>query len=365
MTRVLFLPDAGPEVGGGHVIRSIALADALAAQGAECAFAATPAAIKVLDVFAPHMLDRLPVGALGLPELAEEACRQAQAWFADVVVVDHYGMGAAEEQVLRTAVKRVAVIDDLADRAHRCDLLVDPSLGRKAEDYAELVPAGAVVLTGPRHALIRAEFAAARAAAQKRRGSTAPPGRVLVSLGLTDLDGITERAVDAIRPLARRLQLDVVLGAEAPSLRSLQRAIGGPKVHVDARNMPELMTEADFAVGAGGASVWERACLGLPSVLVILAENQRAQGYQMQDRGAALTVDASADDFGARLGDAFMLLRDDPAVRTRLSQRSSAMCDGQGAKLVAEAVMALARPSGRAPGPSKANPAASRSWQNF
>lgn len=339
MARVLFLADAGPEVGGGHVMRCLALSGALMDRGAACAFAAGPAALKVLDAFGRAEIDRLPVGDVAAGDLAQEAARQAQAWSADTVVVDHYGLEAREEQLLRQAVKRIVAIDDLADRPHQCDLLIDPSLGRKGEDYAGLIPSGAKVLTGPRHALIRPDFAAARAASLKRRGSPAPPSRLLIAMGLGDFGGITARVVNAIQPLARRMEIEVVLGADAPSRRQLERAMG-LRVVVDARDMAERMTWADIAIGAGGASVWERACLGLPSVLVILAENQRTQAFGMQDRGATLTIDAEASDFERRLTDAFGQLRDDPALQARLSQRSSAMCDGTGAPLVAEAVLA-------------------------
>src|SRR5204863_825253 len=137
------------------------------------------------------------------------------------------------------------------DRKHRCDLLVDASFGRQAGDYASLVPAGATVLTGPDHALLRPSFADARPAALAHRKG-AVGHRALGSLGLTDADGVTAKVA---RHLSGLVPMDVVLGAAAPSLEAV-RALPGVILHVDAPNMAELIAQADIGIGGGGVSCW-------------------------------------------------------------------------------------------------------------
>lgn len=313
--RILFVCDAGPGVGGGHVMRCLTLAGALARRGAACAFVRTPETTDILARYAPDV------------PLVEEGAA------GDLVVLDSYRMAPATEAAWRARAKRLAVIDDLA-RPHDADLVLDPSFGRLAADYA--APA---VLVGPAYALVRPEFATARAAALARRGE--PARRCLVSLGLTDVGGITGRVAAALADSG--LALDVVVGAGAPSLPGLQALAGESRVtlHIDTADMARLITMADIAVGAGGSSIWERACLSLPTVTLILADNQRDMAMKLDEAGATLALDARWPGLEGRLGEAVGRLAADDGLRARLSARSAAICDGLGAERVAEALLGL------------------------
>lgn len=323
--RILLLPDCGPEVGGGHVMRCLALAEALMARGAACAMLATPSVAKVLDVFAPRELDRIEA---------------ADRWDADVVLVDHYRLTAEDERRLG---ETVAVIDDLADRPHACRLLIDPTLGRAEDAYAALTPAGCRVLTGPAYALLAPGFAQARISALAARRPEAAPRRLLLSLGLTDLGGITERVLRLITPQLGELQVDVAVGGAAPGLPALQTlAAEDPRIglHVDTREMPSLIAAADVGIGAGGVSTWERATLGLPSISLVLADNQRNLARELDRRGAVLAIEAG-EGMSTALPEAFGRLLGEAGLRRRLSETSAILCDGRGAARVAEAVLAL------------------------
>ncbi|MDP1738130.1 MAG: UDP-2,4-diacetamido-2,4,6-trideoxy-beta-L-altropyranose hydrolase [Caulobacter sp.] len=316
--RILFVCDAGPGVGGGHVMRCLTLAGALAARGAACAFVRTPEAADILARYAPGM----PLADEGAP--------------ADLVVLDSYRMSPAVEQAWRARADRLAVIDDLA-RPHDADLVLDPSFGRSASDYA--APA---VLAGPGYALVRPDFVARRAAALARRGE--PAKRCLVALGLTDVGGITGRVAAAL--VGSGLALDVVVGAGAASLPALEvlAANGRLSLHIDSDDMAGLIARADIAVGAGGSSVWERACLGLPTVTLILADNQRDMAMKLDAAGATLALDARWPGLEGRLAEAVERLVRDDALRAGLSARSAAICDGLGAERAAEALLGLAQP---------------------
>ncbi|MEO8115634.1 MAG: UDP-2,4-diacetamido-2,4,6-trideoxy-beta-L-altropyranose hydrolase, partial [Phenylobacterium sp.] len=333
MTRVLFFADAGPVVGGGHVMRCLTLARALRAQGAECAFVEYPAAASILRRFGwPDQTQPKMAPAEDLATLTDYALRCAERFGAAVVVLDHYGAGAAEDAMLRGEGRRIVVIDDLADRAHACDLLIDPGYGRRREAYDGL--ADCPLLLGPDYALVRPEFAAARHRALARRARRAPVRRALVSLGLTDVGGITGRVVEALAAQLGEVRLDVVLGAGAPSLEAVSALAARDRrvrLHLDTEAMASLTADADIAVGAGGSSVWERACLGLPTACVVLADNQAPMAQGLADAGAGLVLDARAAGFDAALAEALRRLVDEPDLRWSLSGRAAELCDGRGA----------------------------------
>lgn len=163
-------------------------------------------------------------------------------------------------------------------------------------------------------------------------------------MGLTDVGGVTARLVERLRPRVDEVGLDIVLGAAVPSLPGLTKvARRDPRLmlHVDTPHMARLTAEADIGVGAPGSSTWERCTLGLPSVLVVLAENQRPAARAMAERGAGLVVDLAAPDFDAAFDRALMRLLRDGKLRRDLARASAEVCDGLGAGRTAEAFLAL------------------------
>ena len=336
--KVLFVADAGALVGGGHVMRCLTLAAALERAGGQCAFAATPEAAAVLDGFAGPDIVRFPAPGGDPAALCEAAADAARSWGARFAVLDHYGAGPAQDAVLRAAAGRLLAIEDLR-RRRDCDLLLDPSLGRLESDYP-----GVQALVGPDFALVRLEFAARRKSAIVRRMKAAPARKVLVSLGLTDVGAISGRVVNALLPALGQQQIEVVLGAGAPSLaaiKALAKKDARIGLHVGSRDMAHLVAAADIAIGAGGSSAWERCVLGLPTVALILADNQRENTAALASAGASLLVEVNGH-LPARLKEAFVALASAPAVRARMSQAAADLCDGLGAERVAARMLALA-----------------------
>ncbi|KQY35783.1 UDP-2,4-diacetamido-2,4,6-trideoxy-beta-L-altropyranose hydrolase [Caulobacter sp. Root487D2Y] len=333
-SRILFITDAGPSVGGGHVMRCLTLARALEDAGAACTFLVTPAARAVFDAFGGG-ISHIVTDEVTQAELVECAAQVARTH--DAVVIDHYGLSAPDHRAIAGG-RPTLVIDDLADRPLAADLVLDSGPARKAADYDGLVPPHAELLLGPSHAPVRPAFAALRKAALARRANAPPVRRVLVSLGLTDLGGITGRVVELMLPLMGEAVLDVVLGAGAPSLPGLSDlAVREPRLalHVDSQDMPRLTLEADLAVGAGGSTSWERCVLALPTLLLVLAANQGEASRALAGADAVLALDVADPDFEAAFADAFSRLLADPLLRDRLSAASAAICDGRGAARVA------------------------------
>ena len=339
--RILFVVDAGPTVGGGHVMRSLTLAQALEAEGAACTFLAPPAVQAVLAAFDPAMA-RLETGEADIAELVEIAAERATAF--DAIVIDHYGLSAPEHRRIsqnsaHPGRKPTLVIDDLANRPLGADLILDSGPARQAQDYGGLASPYADLLLGPNSAPVRPAFAALRKDALARRAQAGPVRRILVSLGLTDVGAITARAVALILPqLDPGVALDVVLGGGAPSLPALRTlAAHEPRLtlHVDTQDMPRLTLQADLAVGAGGSTSWERCVLALPSLLLVLADNQREAAQALANADAVLKLDVAAPEFDAAFRTQISRLLDDPRLRDQLSAASAAVCDGRGAARVA------------------------------
>lgn len=319
--RILFVCDAGPAVGGGHVMRSLTLAGALTQAGATCAFLARPAVEAVLDAFAP------------------DTPRTTATEPFDAVVFDHYGLAAPDHRACAKG-RPTLVIDDLANRPLEADLVLDSGPARKPEDYAGLVPPLATLLLGPHNAPVRLAFPALRDQALARRATGGRVKRILISLGLTDVGGITGRVVDLLLPRIDDIMLDVVLGGGAPSLPRL-RAIRDPRLvlHVDSQAMPQLTLAADLAVGAGGSTSWERCVLALPTLTLILADNQIAAATALAAAGASPCLPVAAPDFDAAFGREIDRLITDPDRRAALSKATAQICDGGGAARVAAAFL--------------------------
>lgn len=364
--RIVFRADASVQIGTGHVMRCLTLANALRKDGAECVFVCRdlPGHLGAHVEAQGFVLRLLPspdgtTAPVAPPTHAawagvswEQDARETvgQMGVCDWLVVDHYAFDRRWQQALTQNYARLMVIDDLADRAHLADLLLDQNLGRDAADYDGLVSKTCIRLIGPQHALLRPEFGNAREASLARRGAEQPVGHILVFMGGTDLPDATSHVLDALlrADLPDDVRLSVVMGQSAPALERVRaRAAQMPwatKVLVNVRNMARLMTEADLAIGAGGSTLWERCCLGLPSIIVEIADNQAGAVAAMEAVGAALGTGPLSDTaFGDRLvaavGQAAQTLVD-------LSNCAAKIGDGEGARR-AVAAMTLDRLSVR------------------
>ena len=329
---VVFRADAAPAMGGGHVQRCLALAETLVEAGWHAAFAFRAGTLETVPALAasPHRLLALEGAeddeAALLPSKIGTRC--------DLLVVDHYGRGAAFETAGRRFASRIMAIEDRPGRRHDCDLLLDPTPGRMAADYRDLIPAGCRLLLGPSYALLRAQFNKARAAALAR-SRRAMPRRIFVSMGMTDPRNLTAAVLQGIAASATGLSVDVVIGSVAPHLAALRQLIGALKLdarlHLDADNVAELMGAADLAVGAAGSSSFERCCLGLPSLVVVAADNQRDIAAGL---GGAAEV-LGLDDLAGAVAAGVKRLCADTQARVAMAEAAARLCDGRGAARVA------------------------------
>lgn len=294
--NVLIRVDQSELIGSGHYQRCLSLAVALSQAGASVTFVARHLNQIFQSLSLRHGFDlvmlprRQPEPAqvalsddysswLGVSEeLDADDCRVALAGQKyDAIVVDHYALGQTWERKMRDHGETLVVIDDLVNRGHDCDLLIDQTYGRCASEYAHLVPRWCKVLAGVEYALLRDEFKFHRikSLVRKRRFEG---GRLLISLGGIDRDNITERLLSEGRSwiAAANLEVTVILGAGAPHASSVKEVCEKYKMTFLHNNtdMARVATNHDFCIGAAGSSTWERFCLGIPALVLKLADNQ-------------------------------------------------------------------------------------------
>lgn len=336
-------------------MRCVTLADALHAEGAECHFICREHPGHLLDHVARrgHLVHALPMTP---PEAALQAggapSSTYSSWLGadwrvdasecqvilrairpDWLVVDHYALDARWEAFLRPACQRVAVVDDLVDRPHDCELLVDQTLGRRPQDYAALVPRQCTLLTGAVHALLRPDFMQLRDYSLARRKANTVE-RLLVSMGGIDRDNATGRVLEALErcSLPLHCRITVVMGGTAPWLDSVrQQAVAMTRrteVLVEVSNMAQLMADSDLSIGAAGSTSWERCCLGVPTLMLVLAANQRDVASALERAGAAIVLGHAAEA-PARIGQSLGHLLDGHRLRD-MSLAASRITDGRG-----------------------------------
>jgi UDP-2,4-diacetamido-2,4,6-trideoxy-beta-L-altropyranose hydrolase len=315
-------------------MRCLTLAEHTIAAGWSVGFACSAETLAIV----PALADRVEL-LRGSDSRSLDQAALAARWplGCDVLVVDHYSLDACFEETCRGWARRIVVIDDLADRQHDCDLLIDSTLGRKAADYAGLVPADALVLAGVDYALLRPEFAARREESLTRRAALVKVERVLVSLGLSDLGGITDGVTRRLLDIDARFSIDVAIGPTAPSRAALEDlVVREPRLglHIHPPDMDSLMAMADLAVGAGGTTSWERCCLGLPTLMLVVAENQEMIAKELARAGAVVQLKQGGRTDRCSLAKAFAELAANLERLHDMSASAAVICDGKGAHRV-------------------------------
>ena len=294
---VIFRVDASLKMGTGHVIRCLTLAQVLKDNGAKVEFIcrkhkgnlidkirSSEFIVHELEVFEETEVDTRLAHSHWLEATqqqdADDCIDILKAEKTDWLIVDNYALDEEWQKKLKPYYEKLMVIDDLADRKHQCDILLDQTFGRQQEDYLTLTPEDCKLLLGSQYALLRPEFVEWRGISLERR-SKPEFKQLLINMGGVDVDNVTEKVLDelTICNLPNDLKITVVMGGSAPHLESIKsKAIVLPyktEIKVDVDNMAEIMANSDIAIGAAGATTWERCCLGLPTIQIVIAKNQQ------------------------------------------------------------------------------------------
>lgn len=352
--HIAFRTDATSRIGTGHFMRCLTLAEALKGRSTHLRF--------VSRDLPAHLRDMLATGGIELAALGNETteptggdlahsrwlgtsqAQDAQATIQalsdqqwDWIVVDHYALDARWESALRDVTKQIMVIDDIADRGHDCDVLLDQNyyVDMQAR-YEGKVPAHCRQLLGPRYALLRDEFRKLR---EHVKPCTGAVKKVLVFFGGIDADNYTGLAIQALAALANQsLHVDVVIGAQHPRREQIQQACAaqGYVCHVQTTRMAELMADADLAIGAGGSASWERCCLGLPALLVALADNQVDIAKALDSVGACIYLGTKETVNTLTIQRAIANLSDMHDHLELISRHAASLVDGMGVERVCQ-----------------------------
>ncbi len=318
MPRALFRFYASSWRGAGHAFRCLTLAKALEGRGWTCAFITESEsfdfvpAIRGYERIDPDVFYKDPVKA-------------------ELLVVDHYGCDASYESRFRPYSDAIIVIDDLADRHHDCDILLDQTYGRGIDEYQQYTPPDCTLLTGAFYALLRPDFAAWRQEALTRRSKVQSIQRILVNFGGNDQANNILKTLQGLHAHGYTGAIDVVYGVIAPYKESVEAYASTMSneinFHVNS-DMTALMYSADMAIGAAGTTTWERCCLGLPSILIETADNQRSV-IQNLCRDQAV-IGAGYECLSQR----GMLLDFDADQYAGWVERAASVCDGQGVQRI-------------------------------
>lgn len=356
--RVVFRTDASFEIGSGHVMRCLALSEALKNQGAEVEFICRKHQGNLINLissqgFSVHALPvknnlnqvnkdkkKLLNHAEWLGASQQEDSEQCYSILErinpDWVIVDHYAIDKAWHKSLKPVYRKLMVIDDLADRRHSCDILLDQTYGRKTIDYEHLIPEKCRTLLGSHYALLRPEFARWRKYSLQRRSGTELK-QLIITMGGVDIGNYTCKILKMISAinLPKDMVIIVVMGETSPhrsEVESMAKTMSySTKIKVNVNNMAELMAKSDLAIGAAGSTTWERCCLGLPSIQMVIADNQKKIAELLEKAGVIKL-----------LSDVQMLpevLNPPLAWMPRLSLMARQVCDGNGVNRVLEALL--------------------------
>lgn len=373
--RIAFRVDASLQIGSGHVMRCLTLADALRAIGAQCHFISRAHPGHLIDfisqrgyivssLLAPVQPARTATknGATPLQDCQPNPQQKrsydqwlGSTWEADAketaavlanlqpdwLVVDHYAIDQRWEEALADHFRQMLVIDDLADRPHRCNLLLDQNLGRRPQDYSDLVPPHCQVLTGPHYSLLRPEFTVLRRYSLKRRQVYPAFRQLLITMGGVDQTNATKQVLLALKTCAlpQGCRISVVMGVTAPWLEDVRELVDqmpwATEVVVNVSDMAQRIADSDLVIGAAGSTSWERCCLGAPTLIMVLADNQRAIANALVRVGAAIALEfTNPEEFAIKLQQNISHLVGNPTYLRSISLAASCVTEGGGINMV-------------------------------
>ncbi len=308
--KAFFRVDASFEIGYGHIYRCLTLADALASRGVRSTFACRNLEGIPLDLIKSrgHNLELITIPDNYLKSKTHMPVFSKSAWSYDAavsrnlinkpiefIIVDHYEIDFQWEQELKDLSKKFIVIDDLANRKHNCNFLIDQNLGSTKEDYKTLISKDTKLFIGPKYALLRPEFKKYRDYSVNRRQDL-DIQNILISFGGADKNNFVKKILITLKKikLPKLSKIEIIVGkgnTQKESLKEICKSF--PFVvnfYEDISNMAEIMAQSDLIIGAAGSSSWERCSLGIPSIIFILAENQKKVAYALEKEKCSILV---------------------------------------------------------------------------
>jgi len=343
--NVVFRTDSSHNIGTGHVMRCLSLADATRRNDTNISFVCREGLGNLISYienrgYEVHLLP----GEIDIEKdrrLTKNILSKNESK-PDWLIIDHYDIGIQWESAMYGLVNKIMVIDDLANRKHVCDLLLDQNYSKNEDRYSGLVSGNCIKLLGPKYSILRPQFQKVRNNLRKRDGGV---NRILVFMGGADPKNVTSKALRAIRMLDRSdIAVDVVIGNLNPfheEIKNLISKIPNTICHHNVENMADLMLSADLCIGAGGTTTWERCCVGLPTMTIILAENQKSISENLDKKGALINLGWYHNVTENNIKEVIEGLFDNPRKMVSMSDKSRRFVDGEGVNRVCDAMTSI------------------------
>lgn len=354
MLTIAFRVDASSTIGNGHLMRCLTLAHQLSNPTNKIYFICRAFSEEMLThiTFFGYSVLILPIGSVSVVKektatwLSDSQENDASKTievikklaFIDLMIVDSYAIDFTWHNLVQPYYNSLMVIDDLANRQHLCDILLDQTYHCEQVSYLPLVPKKCKFLLGEEFILLRGEFRKLRLETIKKRKSPPPSSiKLLITMGGTDPDNLNGIALNAVHKLKikyPKLSVIIVLSANAPHLLTIQKLIASfswISLKIDVNNIAELMKDAHLAIGESGSTSWERCCLGLPTLTIISADNQKKMDTVLACLGATKSL-----GLHTTLTDNDIVLAADsilstPKIYNNMVKKSLLVCDGKGA----------------------------------
>jgi UDP-2,4-diacetamido-2,4,6-trideoxy-beta-L-altropyranose hydrolase len=347
----VFRVDSSNIIGTGHVIRCLTLAEKLREFGFGSVFVCKDQPGNISNLIKekgfeleilPELNSKKPLGneKPSVENYLSDAEKTLQVikgkvGLASWLIVDHYNFGQEWEIKVAEVANGVMVIDDLANRKHRCDILLDQNLAALSPGrYENLIPSYCKQLLGPKYALLQSHYGPLRKATSRLRK---PVGKILVSLGGSDPDNLTRTVANLILECITEVQLDLVVGPAFAHSDSIRREFSKNPfviIHEGLTTLAPLMAETDLMVGTGGTSSWERLALSVPSVTLVVADNQRENGEWLEKLKLAKVIDCIKKFDPTMFRDALNAILNGTESLETISE-----VDGNGAERVARSLL--------------------------
>ncbi len=362
--KYCFRVDATQNIGTGHLMRCLTLADELVGKRVSVFFVCSYLPEEIHQVVLKKGYKVYSLTSAEDPSTPDGQVNQHSQWLKvgwetdagqtkavlkkeetemeiDWLIVDHYTLDWRWETKMREVVKNIMVIDDLADRRHDCDLLLNQNPYENMDSrYESLLSRDCIKLLGSEYALLRPGFRELRKGLRVRDGNI---NRILIFFGGVDMTNETAKALETIRLLHRPdITVDVVVGSSNPHKKQIKKLCetnANITYHCQVDNMAQLLFDADLAIGAGGSATWERCCLGLPSLVTILSENQYELTLSAEEFGVVVNM-----GWGHKLTPEHYLKAIDNLSShdlVRMSLNGLKLVDGEGCTRVAQKVISM------------------------
>ena len=345
--------DSGMDIGDGHFLRCLTLVDSLKNKFERIIFISNQMPNHFLKRIKKNKFEIYKInGYSHIQEEKLESKKKVNLVQKDSIetkkiigkyenssnwlIVDHYGIDYVWEKNIRENIEKIIVIDDLANRKHDCDILIDQNFYERMEKrYSKLIPSFCEKFLGPKFTLLKPEFLKARKNLKRKNEFK----RILISFGGSDPSNETTKALSAIIDLGKKYKIDVIVGTNNPNKKQIMKLcskIPFCNFYEQVENMSKYMKRADLAIGAGGTSTWERCCLGLPTIVTSLSKDQEKIIENLSKIGCVINLGSAEKT--TKLDYVKALNEINSKKLREISKKCLVLVDGKGVKRIANKI---------------------------